>query len=489
MTGSKEWSCTNLGDAERLVARHGRDLRYVHPWRQWLKWDGKRWAKDEDGAIMRCAKDSALTIYIEASEAEGATRREQLSKHAVRAESEKNLRAAIALAQSEPGIPVTVQALDTNGMLLNVLNGTVDLETGRLEKHDRSHLITKLAPVIWDEGATCPLFLGYLHRVLAGDAELMAFLQKAIGYSLTGRTDEQVLFILHGRGANGKSILLEILKRLLGPEYSAQADFGTFLDGRRDGPRNDLAMFPGVRLVAASEAEEGRRFNESIVKSVTGGDSIVARKLYADLFEFSPVFKLWLAANTKPQIRSTGEAMWRRIRLVPFAVTIPEGERDPGLLEKLTGELPGILRWGVEGCLTWQRDGLGQAAAVTAATSAYREESDVLAAFLEQQCVEVVGGRVSSQALFEGYVRWVQHNGERPMSQTAFGLRLVERGYIKIVSSGRKFWAGLTLVPGVDGAAGAGTTRTYGTSPHESVLEKVTESAGMTRTTSGAVAA
>ncbi len=341
MSDETEFHCTDLGNARRLVARYGARVRYVPEWEQWLAWDGRRWAPDISGEVPRLAKATALAIYEEALKCEDKARRKELAAHAPRSESEGRLTAMASLAKTEPGIPVLVATLDQDPMILNVENGTLELQTGSLRPHSPVDLITKLAPVLFDANAKCPAFHRFLERVLP-DRALRAFLQKAIGYALTGLTTEQILLFLYGLGANGKSTLLELLHRLFG-DYAAKADSSSLLVRRNEGPRNDLAALVGARLVAASEANEGSRLDEATIKALTGGDRITVRRLYADYFTFQPTFKIVLAANAKPTIAGQGPAIWRRIRLVPFAVTIPESERDPRLLETLTGELRGVL--------------------------------------------------------------------------------------------------------------------------------------------------
>jgi len=275
--------------------------------------------------------------------------------------------------------------------------------------------------------------------------DVIGFIQRAVGYALTGCTSEQVLFFLYGLGANGKTTLIEVLRALLG-DYAMQASFATFAERRGDGPRNDVARLAGARLVAASEAGEGTRFDEGLIKQLTGSDAVTARFLYGEDFEFHPAFKLVLAANHKPAIRGTDRAIWRRIHLVPFTVTIPEGERDPQLLGKLTAELPGILRWALDGCLAWQRDGLGAPVAVRSATLRYREEMDTIGAFLDEACRLHASGRVRAGALYPRYQAWCERVGERALSQRKLGERLAERGLHCITSNGT-VWLGLELLP------------------------------------------
>jgi putative DNA primase/helicase len=333
-------------------------------------------------------------------------------------------------ARALPPIPILPDALDADPWLLNVANGTIDLRTGELRAHRREDLLTRLAPVEYDPDAQAPCWAAFLERIFAGDGELIGFLRRAVGYSLTGQTGEQVFFILHGTGANGKSTLLEALGAMLG-DYGAKTPTETLLIKRSAGISNDVARLRGARLVTAVEAEDGQRLAESLVKQLTGGDTITARFLYQEAFEFAPTFKLWLATNHKPTIRGTDYAIWRRIRLIPFAVTIPEKEQDRTLPDKLKAELPGILAWAVRGCLEWQREGLGLPEAVKAATAAYQVEQDTLAAWLDACCILSPTATARAGQLYKNYRAWAEENGERPMTGHKFGRTLTERGFDK----------------------------------------------------------
>ncbi len=448
---------TDLGNSERLVARHGNDLRYVASEGSWFVWDGLRWARDVTDAVVQHAAETVRAMYTDAAAQRSTDHRKELARHATRSESVSRIRAMIELARSSPEVATLRQDLDRDPFRLTVANGTIDLRTASLEPAARDDLITKLAPVEYDAGATCPRWLAFLDRVLAGKWELVAFLQRAVGYSLTGDTREQCLFLLHGTGANGKSTFLEVLRELLG-EYATQADFATFLEKRTDGPRNDVARLVGARLVTSSEAGEGRRLNESLIKSLTGGDTIAARFLFREAFEFPPTFKLWLAANHKPVIRGVGEAIWRRIRLVPFTVTIPEAERDDRLRSSLSEELPGILRWAVEGCQMWLESGLRMPDEVRDATDGYRQESDVLGDFLDECCERDASAAVEATALYQRYKSWAAQSGEHTMSQKEFGTALEERGFAKLNTNhhSRTRRVGLRLLAGQD-TGGSGT--------------------------------
>jgi putative DNA primase/helicase len=433
------FNCTDQGNGQRLVARHGQDLCYMYPWKKWLVWDGRRWTIDETGEVQRRAKETVQSIYAEASGALVEEVRKALAKHAAQSESEARRRSMIAAAQSEDGVAIRPEDLDTDPWLLNCLNGTIDLRTGKLGPHHREDLITKLCPVEFDPKAGCPTWLGFLMRVLAESEKLIAFLQKAIGYSLSGLTLEQCFFILYGLGANGKSTLLETIKRLLS-DYASQASMDTFLAKSRDGGvPNDIAALRGARLVTAVEVDNGRFLSESLIKRLTGEDEIAARFLYCEVFTYRPQCKIWLGTNHKPVIRGGDHAIWRRVHLIPFTVQIPVAEQDRDLQEKLRQELPGILNWAVEGCLRWQSEGLEAPAEVSSATKAYQDEMDVLGDFLSECCIIGAGLSVAAGDLYKAYRSWADGNGEKvPLTQQTFGTELTDRGFDPDRGSGGK---------------------------------------------------
>ncbi len=437
---------TDLGNARRLVSSHGGELRYCHPWGKWLAWDGRRWRLDDSGEVIRRAKATISDLYREAATLDDATRKD-LVKHALRSEAGARIRAMVDLAESEPGIPVRPDELDRDPWLLNCENGTIDLRTGRLRPHNPADRITKLAPVAYDPAATCPTWGRFLDRILAGDPELIAFIRRAVGYSLTGDTSERVLLILHGEGRNGKSTLLEVLRAMLGDGYAMHIPTDTLLAKRHEGGiPNDVARLKGARFVSASEADEGRRLAEATIKTLTGGDTLTARFMRAEWFDFKPEFTLWLATNHRPVIRGTDKAIWDRLRLVPFAVRIPEAEQDRQLRDKLLAEAPGILAWAVRGCLEWQRDGLGYPAAVREATEGYRTEQDVLGAFLIDCCVTGTGYQATAKELYAAYSRWCDESNEQPIAKNGFGERLRERGFTDARGThGQRRWHGVGL--------------------------------------------
>lgn len=456
----------DYGNARRLVRLHGENLRYVAVWGRWLFWDGNRWRKDEDGAAKRLAKATALSIFDEAKAAavkDGDPK--PLSSWANSSLAGAKIREMLATAESEKEVIASTDQLDTDPWLLNVRNGTVDLRTGDLRTHRREDLITKLGPVDFDPSATCPLWESFLERIMDGNRELIDFLRRAAGYSLTGSTREQCLFMPYGTGANGKSKFLGTLAALLG-DYTETAESSTFLNKSQDAIRNDLAKLVGARFVTAIEVDQGRRIAEALVKQVTGEDVITARFLRQEYFSFLPQFKLWLAANHKPEVRGGDHGMWRRIHLIPFTVTIPVPERDPDLGEKLKAELPGILNWALRGCLEWQKNGLQVPEAVRAATAEYEQQMDPLGGFFEE-CVELVkddpspvkalwgegegSGEIKSSDLYREYSSWCERSGEKPLTSRTFGDRVKQRGVQWKHRKAGNFFLGLRLVKGGEG--------------------------------------
>ena len=446
------FNLTDLGNAERFAARHGDDVRYCYPWRKWLVWTGARWERDDAGRVHQLAKESVRGIYREASDAEDEERRKALAKHASASESETRIRAMIELSKSER--PISPDELDADPWLLNTKNGTIDLRTGEMREHRREDLITKLAPVEYDPNVSAPSLEAFLERVLPGE-ELRGFVRRAAGYSATGDTSEQCMFIHHGPGANGKSTFQEAVSAALG-DYAMRTPTETLLVKRAGGVPNDIARLKGARFVTASETEEGRRLAESLVKDLTGQDTISARFMWAEWFDFKPTHALHLSTNHKPEIRGTDAAIWRRIRLIPWAVTIPAPEQDKKLPEKLRGELPGILAWIVRGCSEWLREGLKAPEEVRQATKAYRAEMDVLAAFLADCCQRGEDEEEFAGELWGAWKRWCEETGEQVGTQKRFGGQLGERGFLNHRDSrtGRKVWSGVSLRPNWESRAG-----------------------------------
>jgi putative DNA primase/helicase len=440
---------TQYGNAERLARQHGDSVRYLQKWNRWLEWDGTRWVADETGAIVRRAKATARSISREAAQAHSETDRDAIRSWAKASESKGHIMAMIEMARSEKGIPLSPDELDRDPWAFNCLNGTLDLRSGELRPHQREDLISKLAPVRYDSHATCPTWDAFLDRIMAGNQNLVEYLQRVLGYCLTGKVGEQALFFGYGTGANGKSTLLRVFLDLMGDYGKQGAPELLIAKGQGDHP-TAIADLRGARLVSLIEVEEGKRFAEVLVKWLTGDDRIKARFMFQDFFEFEPTHKIFLAANHKPTIRGTDHAIWRRICLIPFAVTIPEQEQDKQLTEKLRAEFPGILRWAVQGCLAWQGRlegaGLNPPEEVRAAREEYRHDMDVIQQFIDECCVLRPNSRTGSGKLHEAYRKWAERNGDKDiLSNKAFTARLTGRGLEMKRRNTGTVWQGITL--------------------------------------------
>jgi putative DNA primase/helicase len=424
--------CTDLGNSERMVAHHGEDLRFVTAWKNWIIWDGTRWQEDTTGAVMRRAYDVVRAIALEAKTAKDAMKKEEILDWAEDSESASRIRSMVFLASSQDEVSGMKPAdLDRDPWLLNVANGILDLRTGALGPHTREYMLSKTAPVAYDPEAKCPLWLAFLERVFAGDQSLIGYMQRATGYALTGLTREHCLFILYGTGRNGKGTFRDVIRGLMG-EYAHEADFSTFEPSKNEAagqPREDLVALLGKRFVAASEQNKEKRIDEALIKRLTGGDPIRARRLNENGFEFVPVAKYFLLVNDKPVIRGMDEGVWSRLRLIPFLVTIPEAERDANLGEKLRDELPGILNWAIEGCMQWHRHGMETPKAVTDATQEYREEMDVVGAFIQARCVVQAGASVPTKDLYEAFAAWCKETGTYAKTPNAFGREITKKGF------------------------------------------------------------
>ncbi len=442
IAASRVLPLTDTGNAERLVRMRGDEIRFCASWGKWLAWDGARWELDVVGRVHQHAKDAVRAIAAEAEHVDEGAVRSAIAEHAEDSESRGARMAMVRLAESEPGIVVRYTELDAGAWLFNCANGTVDLRTGSLRPHARSDLLTKRAPVAFDATAQCPLWERFLDRVMGGRADLVSFLQRAVGYSLTADVREQVLFFLHGSGSNGKSTFTRVLLDLLG-EYASPAAPDLLMAKHGEAHPTEVADLFGRRLVVCQEIESGRAFSEVLVKQLTGGDAIKARRMREDFWEFSPTHKFFIAANHKPVVKGTDLAIWRRIRLIPFEVTIADNEKDPELPAKLAAELPGILRWAVDGCVAWQREGLCAPAAVTEATGAYREEQDLFGIFLADACELRDDACTAAKDLYAAYERWCLSNGERAISARSFGVRLSERGLRRSKAAGVRVWTGI----------------------------------------------
>ena len=407
--------------ALRFTSLHAENLRYVAGWGKWMLYDGVRWREDYVLNVFdRCrlvCRDASDECLREGGDESDATKLVSASTVA----------AVHRLAMSDQRTAATTDQWDTSIYLLNTPSGAVDLCTGEMRPCVREDFCSKITAVA--PGGPCPLWRRFLGQVTDWSAELENFLQRMVGYSLTGDTCEECLFFLYGLGANGKSKFIGAISGMLN-SYAKTAPIETFIATTGERHPTDLAGLQGARLVTAIETEQGRHWAESKVKTLTGGDPISARFMRQDFFEFTPQFKLMIVGNHKPSLRSVNEAIRRRFHLIPFNVTIPEAERDPDLAEKLRAEWPGILQWAIEGCIAWYRDGLNPPAVVRDATAAYLANEDHVARWIEDCCV--VGERevAKTKALYKNYCEWCEANNERPHSSKEFSTELDRKEYV-----------------------------------------------------------
>jgi putative DNA primase/helicase len=447
-----EFLRNDTGNAGRLILKFGDRLRYCPAMRKWLCWDERRWAVDDKGSARRLAKQAMLDYLAEATEAEDKDHM-AFAYHSLDARRIANL-----LTMAECELVVTPSELDTHPFLINFLNGTVDLRTGELSPHNPAHFITKLVYHSYNPRAACPLFLSVIARMMgnhpdASEPELdraermVNYLQRALGYSLTGTTEEKAVFVPFGRGNNGKTTLLSTFLLLL-EEYSVLLQVDTLMARQENNnTQADLADLRGARFVMTSETEEGQRLSQGKLKRITQGmGKIKATRKYENPIEFPETHKLWMDTNAKPMIRAADDqATFNRLHPIPFTVTIPPEEIDKSLPRKLLAEAEGILAWAVEGAKLWWRDGLGKPPEVAAANDDWRAENDQLGRFIEECCVVADSFSGKARQLYECYRAWAEGAGENAISETLFGRRLKDRGFAKEHRRYGTVYAGIAL--------------------------------------------
>ena len=441
---------TDTGNAERLVLVYRPSILYCHKWRKWLVWNKRQWHIDGSGTIERLAKETITKFGDAAWAVIDEDKKKRLVNHFFHSQSDSRLRAMISLAESE--VPVVPNQLDTDLNLLNCLNGIINLKTGELLKHSQKYLCTKLAPVNYDANAKCPTFEAFLERAMGGKQSLINFLQRSIGYALTGNVNEKAIFFLYGDGDNGKTTFLETIKTILG-DYAGQLPVSSLMAKRQsDGSSNDIAQLRGLRFVTSSEAEQGAKLAEAKVKYITGMGTVQARFLYGELFEFPPTHKIFVDANHKPEIRGDDNAVWNRIKLIPFTVSIPKEEQDKNLAAKLRAEATGILAWAVRGCVEWQKHGLGTPKEINNAVADYRNEMDIVKDFIEERCVGGLDLRIKTSTLYDAFKEWCKLNEQEPLSKAVFVSRLKKMdGLQPCKIANERGWQGINVNAAVDG--------------------------------------
>ena len=437
---------TDSTNAARLINEHGRNIRYNKAWKKWIVWNGKFWETDDSGALIHeKGLETVRKIYDEILKTDDHKERIEIEKYGMLSESVRRRESFVKAAQWIGALNVKSEDLDPNPWLLNVKNGTVNLLTKEFSEHHQENMITKIANVEYDPKADCPLWKQFIREIMNYKAELIYFVQTAVGWSMTGDTSEQTMFILYGSGANGKSTFLNTINYILG-DYAIAADIESFMRKvNGDQNTNDIARLRGSRFVTTTEAEQGRRLSEPLIKKITGSDPMTARFLYGEFFSFIPTFKIYMATNHKPVIKGTDHGIWRRIKLIPFTTRIEESKQDKDLENKLRNEASGILNWLLEGTERWKREKLKTPDIVLNATEEYRGEMDVIGNFLKEKCFIDLKYSIRIRELYKAYSDWCDDNKEHAVSERFFSMRLKDMGYEQRRTSEARFWSGLAL--------------------------------------------
>lgn len=439
----------DIGNGKRLIKAHGQDLRFCHPWDKWLIWDGRRWKIDDTAEAYRRAKSIPVELRKQLRTMAGNISETMYAKIAAfvdRSSTIGHIDRLLQSASSEPGCQVLPNELDARPWYLNCQNGTVDLRTGQMHMHDRGDLLTKISPTAFDPEATCQTWERLVLSLFGGDAAMVSYVQRLCGYWATGIVREQILPILHGSGANGKTTFLNAIMEVLGQDFAIKGAAEFLMAKRNDVHPTEKADLFGRRLVVCSETQEGRRLAESLVKELTGTERVRARRMREDFWEFEPTHKIVLCTNHKPIISGTDLGIWRRMRLIPFTVKFWDEEtgesgpewlkQDKNLPTTIREEYPGILTWIVKGCLEWLHDGEGLPQPIREETAQYKASQDVIGSFLESCCVTGEYFSINATELYSAYKAWCELNGEFFVNQRRFGMSMTERGHEKHRSNG-----------------------------------------------------
>ena len=445
---------THFGNAERFFFWNGDDVRYNPRFDWWYTWEQSegRWKKDEAGSVAEMAKMVILNIYNEAPKAPLEDRRKALAKWAMHCETPGAVAAMLEVARSNPELVVMPDSFDRDPFLVNLKNGVYHLKDGRFGPHDKDMALSMVMPFEYDPAATCPQWMGFLDRIFRSNKDkdrMILFLQRAVGYTLTGDTSARAIFLMHGLGANGKSVFIRVLEALFG-EYGTAVSSSTFTTAMATNVRNDLARLAGKRFVWASENSSDTVLDEENIKRWTGGDTVVCRFLFKEEFTYRPNFKIWWVFNHRPKIRDATDSIWDRIYLIPCEERIPVEEQDKHLVDKLITELPGIFLWAVEGYKKFLVDGLQAPASVQEATKEYRQSEDVLADFLaetfEDTSQKTIAGdtRMPFSRIWDLWSQWCAVNNEKVRTKKWLGRQMGDR-FPKYRSSGEKGYMGLVI--------------------------------------------
>lgn len=423
----RSWDDT--GNADRFVDRYGDVARYSYIDKAWYIYNGSFWELDKRGLLRTMIDEVVADLKKEKPKTPPDVDPEKAEKEWAKfCKTSRGNRAKRALEDEiQHRLPVTTDEFDADQTLMNVDNGYIDLSDGTLHEHDIKKMFSKKSNVEYSDTVECPEWQAFLNQTFNGDNELIDYIQKAVGYSLTGSVEEQVMFILYGSGRNGKSVFMDTLKHIAGSYSRTMQAKSIMVQQSSGGANSDIARLKGARLVSASEPNEGVRLDEGLIKELTGGESVTARFLYGSEFEFKPEFKLWLSTNHKPIIRGTDDGIWRRLMLIPFTHQVPVDQVDKRLTYKLERESIGILNWAVDGALKWQREGLEPPQSVKDASNEYRTEMDVLELFVNDCCEKGPGYQAAAGQLYQTYVDWCDKSGEYKMRKQKFGAEMQKK--------------------------------------------------------------
>lgn len=441
----KFYSYDDTGNAARFTDAFGKVVRYSYVRKNWFFYNDKTWVLDQEGKVKNLvdeilAKMKKEPVYVP-EDGDEEVAKKALQKH-IKYSRGSNGKSNM-LKESQHLVPIHPEQFDKDKHLLNVQNGYIDLKTGKLREHDKEKYFSKISSIEYTDKIDCPLWDDFLLQIFDGNRPLINYVQRAVGYSLSGSTEEQVMFVLYGNGRNGKSVFLDIITEMLG-SYTTNIQPQTLMVKPMSGSANsDIARLQGARLVTSTEPNDGMRFDEGLVKQITGGDTVTARFLYGDEFDYNPEFKLWMATNYKPFIRGTDDGIWRRMVIIPFTVQIPEHKVDKNLKYKLRREMTAILNWAVEGYQEWRRMGLNEPNIIKQQRQEYRTEMDVVELFIEECCIRRNGEREKATDLFKAYKQWAKENNQHLMNNTKFGKEMAQK-FQKVRSNG-SWYVGLKL--------------------------------------------
>lgn len=439
----EDYRFTDQGNAELFCTQNAGIAKFNHTERKWMVWDGMRWKTSQGAEVTTLAVKAIKSLFAEAQECTDRNKAQTLSAWASKSLADYKIKGMLNLAQAIA--PITPEQLDTHNMLLNVKNGTIDLTTGKLLDHNPDLYLSKIAPVKYDPTAKCPLWLKFLDIIMNGRQEMVNYLQKVAGYTLTGRMDEQCMFILYGDGSNGKTTFIKTLLTILG-DYGINTPTETLMVQGREGIRNDIMRLKGIRFVAASEGKRHQALDESMIKQLTGGDKVSARALFKEYEDFEPEGKVFFATNYKPEVKGADHGIWRRLRPIPFLARISEQDKDAELPRKLLAESSGILRWAIEGCLRWQHEGLKSPQVVNDALRQYRSEQDVLSEFIESNCVNSPGSKVNKTQFHKHYQEYCTTRGSDYIPRNKLRKELIQRGFKERDNNDGSYWVDVTLI-------------------------------------------